>query len=419
MEGHRPDLKSKNNIHPSLDQALVDVETRFILNLPDAELSSSDRLFFQIEQAHWFYEDFYADTFAHLPHFRLLKSFASHLFDHCPLLQPYQSMYSTLFEDFHSYKGKVPVSGTILLNPNRSKFVLVKGWKGSTWSFPRGKTNHTESSIDCAARETFEECGFDCKSQLSEQNAITMYANGQRITMYIAFDVSENNYLEPIARKEVSQCGWFSFENLPKTYAVLPFVSRLRRFLEKEFGRNESGRSSSTPRSSRARKDEISSNRSNSVPRLKSKNWDQSNDDTFGDSKSQRWSVEDMFATNEKLTGKSFIYDGNNHSFGEKIPCPPKRPSRKHVAEEADGKNSQTFGASESKWTVEDMFNVNEKLTGRVFLYDGNPQSFGCNSSSSKVEGCGLSSQQSILPMMSQQVLTKFSFNSREIMACF
>ena len=32
------------------------------VQMPDSELQSGDRLFFQIEQAHWFYEDFRADA---------------------------------------------------------------------------------------------------------------------------------------------------------------------------------------------------------------------------------------------------------------------------------------------------------------------------------------------------------------------
>jgi hypothetical protein len=42
----------------TLDEALEDVETRFLYNLPEAELGTVDRLFFQIEQAWWYYEDF-------------------------------------------------------------------------------------------------------------------------------------------------------------------------------------------------------------------------------------------------------------------------------------------------------------------------------------------------------------------------
>jgi hypothetical protein len=36
---------------------------------------------------------------------------------------------------------------------------------------------------------------------------------------------------------------------------------------------------------------------------------------TFGDS-AQGWGVEAMFAANAKLTGREFVYDGNPHTFG-------------------------------------------------------------------------------------------------------
>ena len=34
-----------------------------------------------------------------------------------------------------------------------SQCVLVKGWKGSSWSFPRGKKNKDEEDHACAIRE--------------------------------------------------------------------------------------------------------------------------------------------------------------------------------------------------------------------------------------------------------------------------
>ena len=70
----------------TLDEALDDVEARFLYNLPQLELRRSDRLFFQIEQAHWFYEDFIADQYTHLPHYKL-KSFAEKIFSHCSLFE--------------------------------------------------------------------------------------------------------------------------------------------------------------------------------------------------------------------------------------------------------------------------------------------------------------------------------------------
>ena len=53
---------TKTTTNLDLDAALEEVATRFLVHLPDSELQSGDRLFFQIEQAHWFYEDFLADA---------------------------------------------------------------------------------------------------------------------------------------------------------------------------------------------------------------------------------------------------------------------------------------------------------------------------------------------------------------------
>ena len=41
----------QETIDKAFEEALDDVHTRFILNLPPEELSSTDRIFFQLEQA--------------------------------------------------------------------------------------------------------------------------------------------------------------------------------------------------------------------------------------------------------------------------------------------------------------------------------------------------------------------------------
>jgi hypothetical protein len=48
--------QKKMDAEEALTDALDDVQTRFLLNLPENELSSADRIFFQLEQAHWYYE---------------------------------------------------------------------------------------------------------------------------------------------------------------------------------------------------------------------------------------------------------------------------------------------------------------------------------------------------------------------------
>lgn len=60
-------------------------ESRFIVNLPAEELESIERICFQIEQAHWYYEDFVRPQASHLPSYPLRK-FCDLVFRTCPLL---------------------------------------------------------------------------------------------------------------------------------------------------------------------------------------------------------------------------------------------------------------------------------------------------------------------------------------------
>ena len=123
----------------SLDCALADVETRFLTHLPKSEFESGDRLFFQIEQAHWFYEDFLADApGATLPHLHL-RAFAAKLFERSELLKPLRKAYENLFSDFRAYKGKIPVCGCVLLDPTMTNLVLVCNWAKTSWGLPKGK----------------------------------------------------------------------------------------------------------------------------------------------------------------------------------------------------------------------------------------------------------------------------------------
>ena len=49
--------------------------SRFIINVPEAEQQSPERICFQVEQAHWFYEDFVRLLQPSLPSFQL-KTFS-------------------------------------------------------------------------------------------------------------------------------------------------------------------------------------------------------------------------------------------------------------------------------------------------------------------------------------------------------
>ena len=111
--------------------------SRFILNLPDEELASVERVCFQVEQAsvapplqphiiliispsHWFYEDFIRERNPKLPSLPL-KKFSAQLFAACPLLRQWSFDHEQTFNTFMQYKTRVPVCGAIMLTAKWDK----------------------------------------------------------------------------------------------------------------------------------------------------------------------------------------------------------------------------------------------------------------------------------------------------------
>ncbi|GES86312.1 DCP2-domain-containing protein [Rhizophagus clarus] len=236
-------------------EILDDLSSRFIINVPEEELASVERICFQIEQAHWFYEDFVREQNPSLPSFNL-KNFSAKFFNHCPLLHQWSHEHEKAFADFMQYKIRVPVCGAIMLNDTMEKCVLVKGWSSrSGWGFPKGKINKDEPDSTCAAREVLEETGYDISPLIKEQDYVELTIREQRIRLYIVVGVSEDTEFCPKTRKEISKIEWHKVADLPtwiksrdrdtpyhcgggcvkygssRFYMVVPFVSKLRNWL--------------------------------------------------------------------------------------------------------------------------------------------------------------------------------------------
>ncbi|KAI8056798.1 Dcp2, box A domain-containing protein [Syncephalis plumigaleata] len=212
-------------------EVLDDLSSRFIINVPDEELASVERICFQVEQAHWYYEDFIREQNPSLPSFSLKQFSAknilymtriiSHLlFRHCPLLQHWADEHEKAYGDFLTYKFRVPVCGAIILNETLDKCLLVKGWTSKAgWGFPRGKINKDESYASCAAREVMEETGFDLSPLIDEEIYLERTIREQHIRLFIIPGIPEKTQFNPQTRKEISKISWYKLLDLP-TYRV-------------------------------------------------------------------------------------------------------------------------------------------------------------------------------------------------------
>jgi mRNA-decapping enzyme subunit 2 len=328
-------VPSDDDVSAAFEDALDDVHTRFLLNLPPEELETSDRIFFQLEQAYWFYDDFHCDNSElPLPRFKSLKPFALKMFQISPMLDV--KLFDQMWEEFSAYKRQISTYGTILLNSSCTKMILCQAWKSNSWTFPAGKVNQHESGTDAGARETFEETGFDPNccfglakrmhergehitwNPLQEDDALVFLDAGKRRTMYVCRGVPEDFPFEPVARKEVSAVEWHNVDEVPKrSFAVLPFMKQLRRWIKKNGKAGKKKDKFGTPGRKRPTSNKKSRSQNSSRGRVREDDpLTEAGLASLGDING--WAEEDMFKANEKLLGRKITYDGNPHHFAEK-----------------------------------------------------------------------------------------------------
>ena len=193
----------------TVTQLFDDLIVRFIINSPIEELSSIERLGFLVEQAFWYYDDFYYDQNQQkLPRYSSLKAFAIALYQHCPEIFPFpkaSSSFEQEFSKFLKYKSSIPVVGAVLLDEAKEQVLLVQGYhaKSNVWTFPKGKINQHEKYEDCARREVYEETSFEVGDLLVPEHYIELVNENQLVRLYIIQNVPVNSKFFPRTRKEI------------------------------------------------------------------------------------------------------------------------------------------------------------------------------------------------------------------------
>lgn len=239
-------------------EVLDDLCSRFIINVPEVERKDVVRICFQIEQAHWFYIDFYSkkDNFQKSRKLVNLKEFAAIVFKHVPFLHPFAERVDQVIDEWKEYKFCVPTYGAILLSEDYTSVLLVQSFSSkSSWGFPKGKINLTESPWQCAIREVKEETGFDIQEHMDPSDYLEAVINDQTVRLYIIPGISTDQQFVPKTRNEIKSVRWFPLADLPATkkeavtklktstgtvslFMVTPFVRKLREWIAEALSQN-------------------------------------------------------------------------------------------------------------------------------------------------------------------------------------
>ena len=239
--------KTSSETKMNLQKAVNAVVARFILSWPEEIPLDSIRLFFQLEQAHWFYEDFYADKYENIPHFHSLRKFCEMIIRSSNVFtSKHRADFTKMYSAFTKYKAAVPAYGAILINSKKNKMLMAESWHNKVWGFPKGKINEGEKESAGAIREVLEEVGFDITSRIREDDYIEITSKGSsgKITkLFIVCDVPEKYNFKPRVRKEIRSVRWFSINavankswrnknsNIGDFNHIVPFVIQLKRWL--------------------------------------------------------------------------------------------------------------------------------------------------------------------------------------------
>mmetsp|Transcript_3991 Transcript_3991/g.5738 ORF Transcript_3991/g.5738 Transcript_3991/m.5738 type:complete len:448 (+) Transcript_3991:131-1474(+) len=345
-----------------------DVLARFVHTLPSTE-KESERLFVQLEQAHWFYEDFVREKDQGLKKMSL-KEFCMKAFEHVDFLRPELQNFQTHWNQFKTYLKKVPTCGAIILNPKMSKVVMVQGWNSNVWAFPKGKVNRNEGPVQCAVREVLEETGVDISQQIREKDFMEAedIRSGKIIRLYIICGIQEHNSeFKCNTRKEISAIEWVPLskigeffnrkgdskakKNTRNFYPVLPFFSALKHWIKNK------------RRKDKLKAEDVPAGNRQNRPRAQSDSLD---DRSQGHDEYKLAKLSPTVNPKEIRSSKK-PQKGNRNKAGRKgtksARNSPNRP-RKIKDPALAALDDSIFGIDANGWSPEEMFRYNEERFG-------------------------------------------------------
>lgn len=215
-------------------RVLNDLYCRFLSNVPQEEREDPVRMMFHVQEAHWFYLDYIAPLEHVSPGQRSTTelSLRGFTFKISSYLGWPKHRVNEYVKNFWKYCAKIPRCGGILVNPRKTKVLLVRGWGGKRWNFPMGKINHEEEYKTCAQREVFEETGF----QGHASDDMVQYKRKQSLhRLFMFYDIPEDYDFQPQTRKEIEEIKWVELRDLTKFVRIKPIERQLWSYLKPAF----------------------------------------------------------------------------------------------------------------------------------------------------------------------------------------
>eukprot|EP00923_Selenidium_pygospionis_P034574 GHVN01060223.1.p1 GENE.GHVN01060223.1~~GHVN01060223.1.p1 ORF type:complete len:569 (+),score=90.97 GHVN01060223.1:167-1708(+) len=210
-------IRSSSSDFKLLENALADCSGRFLVNLPEQLLSDHVHLYFQIQEAFWWYDDFWVEkNMKSLPKLSL-KEFGLLIVSDCPVLRQYLDPrhHESFMLSWRKYCRTIPLRGAIILDEDLNKCLMVQGWRGGQWMFPRGKMDEEEEDATCACREVFEEVGAELSDFINEQVFIEKIVDDQPLKLFVIPGIPLETKFQPQKRKEIGDIKWVNLDRLP------------------------------------------------------------------------------------------------------------------------------------------------------------------------------------------------------------
>lgn len=193
-----------------------DLMTRFILNLPEAEMTNPNRFLYHILQAHWYFLRYHFSSSSKTQTSYDTGKEVTNLYEFGQwLLGGKENFHYTTLDVrnfFRNYYYQIPVCGAIIYkDETKSHWLVVRSGWAKRYGFPKGKINHGESDHDCAIREVKEETGLDISQYVDQTRFLEFQSKNRRVKFFIVYlPASFTGRLHIHDTSEIAECKWVS-----------------------------------------------------------------------------------------------------------------------------------------------------------------------------------------------------------------